>query len=446
VLPAATSWQEATDTWRARYVSIPIDCAPGGDCRRSYRIRVSVPGLEGDASVPAAWLTQVKLAWEGVDTPCGQPREARLELEAATPVRLAAGGAAVSPIVVQEETVGPVIARHLTVSSDRAVDGASLRLALLRTDPVEGASQIPMWRQWVRVLPDEGLSTLADALVGDAQYGTGPTGYGRGPAGGGTLDVPVLAGCVPDAPCERGYWMVIQTVPTVPVWRGAPIDLGYGGAAGFRWAASVTGASPDGVTGSPNVRVRIDAPGGASPAGPSLTSDARSVTLTSNRVPTALDVTITVPERPAIRDGLDPLAGTMAVIHVSGHGYALVPEVRGPGAGPLRGYINGDGATNLLAHPLDSCPPAGACSVTLQLVGTFNVERTGGQADSAELEWQVELLEAPPGSTITFGELHELQVPTDVGLLPLAAASVVVVGIVVGIVIVVLRRRRIEGK
>jgi hypothetical protein len=153
-----------------------------------------------------------------------------------------------------------------------------------------------MWRQWVRVLPDEGLSPLADALVGDAQYGTGPTGYGRGPAGGGTLDVPALVGCVPDAPCERGYWVVIQTVPTVPVWWGAPIDLGYGGAAGFRWAASVTGGSPDGATGSPSVRVRVDRPRGASPAAPSMATDARSVTLTSNRVPTALDVTITVPD------------------------------------------------------------------------------------------------------------------------------------------------------
>jgi hypothetical protein len=93
------------------------------------------------------------------------------------------------------------------VTSDQAPTGASLHLAIGR----RGFESLddPAWRQWVRVIQDDAVPPLADALVGAEPYvGT--------PVQGGTLDVPVLVDCPAGAPCERGYWLVFQNFAAAP--------------------------------------------------------------------------------------------------------------------------------------------------------------------------------------------------------------------------------------
>jgi hypothetical protein len=401
VVPATVAWASRTGSFRPVFASIPIDCPAAKPCERAYRVRVSAPSLREGEQVSVSWIAQAKLVWTGSSGPCGRPEGATAKLEQ-TPPRLVAASESAFAAGIAQENGGNLIARHVTVTSDgSAASSASMRISTAQRATGPSTERNPEWRQWVRVLPDNVNAPVGEALVGDEPYTSAVLR-------GGTLDVPILGDCPAGVPCRRGYWVVFQNFRPVEPWPGEPdrsLDVG-----GFAWSAAATATSAEGSTGPPVLTLQIDDLDSGLPAHPTVAQSAPPITLPTNKVPTALDVTITVPVRPQPENGLDPLAASVAIVNVTGSGVALVAEVRGDGAGPIVGAFNGDGRSNLIAHPFGACPDTGSCTATLQLVGTFHVESSGSQAESASLAWAVQLLGAPAGTTVAFGTPHQLPV------------------------------------
>ena len=386
---------------RGAFTMIALDCPMGEACDRTYRVRFAAPDLKKGQSVPASWSVLLDIAYTGIDTLCGAPNKGAATVETRNPVLVPAARAAFTKPVSHDEAAAPFVARHVTVTSaGPAPDAASLRLRVLQAPRVEPTDTF--WRPWVRVLADGATTPAANALVGGQSY-TVPTD----PV---TLDVPVLGDCPEGDACRRGYWILFENIEAAPpgpsVLDPRPSILGR-----MSWSVTATSAFERAGEAAPRLTVTVDEPTDQSPPPPSLEAAADEVILRTNKVPTALDAVFTVPERPAVRDGLDPLAASFVVVHVRGHGSALVPLLEGDGAEPSRVYFNGDGAANLVAHPFDRCPPTGPCTVTVRLVGTFQVDRYGSQATSAKLSWSVSVLGAPAGTTVTFGDPYEMPAP-----------------------------------
>jgi hypothetical protein len=402
VVPSTISWGADIPGFGPTLAAIPIDCPSGEACERTYRVRIAGPSLGAGEHVSASWFVQAKIEWTGIRSACGIPEGARVDVDTTEPRLIAADRSAFAPVVVSEEAGGGLIARHVTVTSEGPVpSAASMRISVLQPTSGEPSAERPRWRQWVRVLSDTTTTPVADMLVGQEPYH---------PAAlrGGTLDVPILGDCPPAEPCRRGYWVVFQNFPVTSRWFGVPLEADLPNVGRFAWTATATSGYADPRDAAPRLGLDVDDVASGLPAEATLTQAADPVTLVTNKVPTALDVTITVPDRRMPANVIDDLAASAVIVNVSGHGVALVTEVQGSGAGPITGFFNGDGSTNLIAHPFDDCPASGPCTATLQLVGTFNVESTGSQDDSAELSWGVELLGAPAGTTITFGPLREI--------------------------------------
>jgi hypothetical protein len=425
VMSSTVTWSGQARRERNVYAVIPIDCSVGADCERRYRVRVAAPSLAAGQTVSASWLTQARLDYEGVDSGCGVPSGARAEVEVDSPHMVAASDSGFGTTVPITERAAHLVARHITVTSEGGrPSAAAVRISTVEVNPGNDAAEWnPWYHQWVRVVPDGSTAPVADDLVFKLPSGAEPLP-------GGTLDVPVLDGCPPGEPCTRGYWVIFQNFPYAPESRFAPArsiqDPGP-----FAWTAAATASFADTGDMPASISVRVDDRDSGLPSDVTVRAKAPPVVLTSNKTPTALDVTITVPARPRPENGIDALAASGVVVNVSGSGVALTTEVQGGGPGPLTGYFNGDGSTNLIAHPFDSCPATGPCTVNLRLVGTFHVEQTGSQRESAELAWAVELVGVPADTTVAFGDLRELSgsAMDPTGFLVPGVAGLVLVGL-----------------
>ena len=432
VVPASAPWEESIVGVGRPLASIPISCSAGGACDRTYRVRFAIPEGVGGA-VPVTWTLLTRVTYEGVQAPCGMPSDARTELETKPPTRLSSDHVATAAPVGRDEGGGPVAIRHLTVNADHAPMDASLRLSIAR--PGFESEEDPAWRQWVRVIEDDGSTPLADALVGAAPY----TGIA---IQGGTLDVPILADCAQAGPCDRAYWLLFQNFAAAPrpaVWGPdtPPPSLGK-----MTWTASASATYAEGVdAGRLGLAIDDDRPAAVGPS--TVSASAQDVNVSGAASPTAVDITFDVPDRPPGRPGPDAFATSFAVVHVQASGRSLQTRLEGDGAGPLTGYANGDGTVNLVAHPLDPCPASGACSAVVTLVAGGTLPWSGSERGSGTVDLSVDLIGAPAGSKLVVGQPYLLPTTAAPSGPPIAQLIVlVVVGLSPIALVVVLRRRR----
>ena len=397
VVPASVPWTGQSARFNAyALASVPLDCPLGEACDRTYRVRFAAPSLKEGESVSPSWSVLVDLAYTGIDTYCGMPDHGTATVEANDPVSVPAARSAFAPPVAHEEAPAALVARHVTVTSDGpSPDAASLRLRIVQASREEASD--PFWRPWVRVLEDGSTTPSASTFVGGSPYG------GES-ADGATLDIPVLDGCPQGDACRRGYWILFENIPAAPerarVLEPRPSTLGQ-----MSWSLAAAATYEAAGETAPGLTVTVDDLADQLPSEGPLEAAADDVVL---KAPTAIDAVLTVPGRPEPRNGLDPLAASVVVVHAKGHGTALVTRLEGDGAEPGEGYFNGDGTTNLVAHPFDRCPAVGPCTVTVRLIGTTLPERSGSKGLSGTLSWSVSVLGAPAGTTVTFGDPDEM--------------------------------------
>jgi len=431
VIPASAPWEGSIVGVGRPLASIPISCSAGIACDRSYRLRFAIPeGVSG--AVPFAWTVLTRVTYVGVHAPCGMPSGARTELETMPPTTLTSDRVATAAPVGGDEDGGAVRVHHLTITADRAPRDASLRLAITR--PGFESEQDPAWRQWVRVIEDDESTPLADALVGASPY----TGIA---IQGGTLDVPVLGDCPEDGACERGYWLIFQNFAAAPrpaVWGPdtPPPSLGK-----MTWTVSARGTYATGGDAG-RLGLAIDDDRRTAPEPSTVSASAQDVNVSGGAAPTAVDVTFGVPDRPTGSPGPDAFATSFAIVHIQASGKSLQTRLEGDGAGPLTGYANGDGTVNLVAHPLDPCPASGTCSAVVTLVAGGTLPWSGSERGSGVLDVSVDLIDAPPGSTVSVGEPYVLPAapPSALPIAPLAAVALI--GLLLVVLAVALRRRR----
>jgi hypothetical protein len=321
------------------------------------------------------------------------------------------------------------------VTSDQAPTGASLHLAIGR----RGFESLddPAWRQWVRVIQDDAVPPLADALVGAEPYvGT--------PVQGGTLDAPVLVDCPAGAPCERGYWLVFQNFAAAPRPAVSGPDRPLPSLGKMTWTASAS-ATYGAAVGTGTLGLTIDddlLSGSGTPD--AVAASISDVNVSGGDAPTAVDITFTAPPRPASQSDLDRFAQVFAVVHIQASGHSLYTSLDGDGAGPLTAYVNGDGTTNLIAHPLDGCPTSGPCSAVVRLLAGGTLPFSPTERGTGQLDVSVDLVAAPDGSTISIGEPYVVPSTPVSAAPPIASLAIVaVVGLGLLVLVVVRRRRRV---
>lgn len=368
---------------------IPLDCPMGADCDRTYRLRVAAPGMSAGQSLSAAWQVAVQITYTGVKGTCGTPNDAKVTVEATSPEAVPADRTAFADVVERQETVEPLVARHVTITSDAPPTGASLRLSQTLATDTERSS----WTSWVRVIPDGSATPAASALLGRPTV-QAPDGW--------IVDAPVLGDCPATGSCERGYWVVFQGWPDA----GGPSSAAQS-TAQMTWTVAATATYPDGAQSAPGLRLTVDdLPDGLAPE-VTLEQAADELPLKSNEITTAIDAVFTIPARPAITNGLGPLTASFVVVDLTGRADGLAPRLEGDGAENMTGFFRGDGAASLVAHPFDRCPATGPCTVTVRLVGAFRPDANGWSSGS-RLLWSVSVWGAPPGTTVTFGSPYEI--------------------------------------
>jgi hypothetical protein len=396
IVPATRPWTGPSVRFASALASIPLDCPTGTACDRTYRVRFAAPSLQDGERVAPSWSVFVDVMYAGLDTACGMPDHGEATVETSDPVSVPAARSAFAAPVGHDEAPAATVARHVTVTADGSTpDATSLRLHVVQAPRADQSD--PFWRPWVRVLQDGSATPSASTFAAGRPYESlGPDGA--------TLDIPVLGDCPQGDACRRGYWVLFENIPVVPAWPGSPeprsSTIGQ-----MSWSVAATSAFERVGETKPRLTVTIDDVAEGPPPEEPLEAAADDVVL---KGPTAIDAVFTIPGRPEPRDGLDPLAASVVVVHVKGTGTALVTRLEGDGAEPGEGYFNGDGTTNLVAHPFDRCPATGPCTVTLRLVGTRHIEQHGSQGVSGTLSWSVSVLGAPAGTTVTFGDPYEV--------------------------------------
>jgi hypothetical protein len=389
-----------------RSESVTIDCLPGQDCERSYDVRVSAPGLPAGASISVTSTVRADIRYSSGASFCGHPDGAVLAFISSQAELLPSSRVAVAGPIGRQDSGGSVVARHITVSASApdasaasAPETAFARLSIVEADQDSSA---PSWRPWVRVIADDGEVALADEWLGRSSFTIGNSG---------TLEFPVLAGCPKQGPCTKGYWVIFQSaVETTPGDYSAASTPSLGR---LSWTVDAVAVFDKTTTTVPSIKVSADnlAPGLVGTT--TRSSEPISDTLDHPGTPTAIDVTITVPDHAAPTNGLNPLAASALLFRVSASGYNLSVHLGGPGADPLSAYFNGNGSVDLMAHPFGQCSLSGPCSAQVQLIGTFPPDdQHSPPYTSAELKWTLDLIGVPAETTFVVGD--PLPVDTDV--------------------------------
>jgi hypothetical protein len=434
-LPPA--WQgDATD-------SAPIDCPLGQACERFYHVRLSAPGLPVGASIPVMWTVRTDVRYSAGASKCGPPDHAVVQFSSFPPDLVPSSLVAVAGPIGRDEPGGAVVARHVTVRS--SAGGASAAVvpdaAFARLSIVEASqdNSAPSWRPWVRVIADDGDVPLADERLGRSSVRSGNSG---------TLEFPVLGGCPTGGSCTRGYWLIFESFVESP-------PGGYSGASAvtlgqLSWTVDAVAVYAKTTETLPSISLSADDLAPGLERATTLESEPVSVTLDHPGTPTAIDVTLTVPERPTPKNGLDPLAASAAVVHVFATGHELAVYLAGDGAAPLQGYFNGNGSVDLVAHPFGHCSSAGPCTALVRLIGTFPLPGPyGSQETTAELMWTLDLLGVPADTTFVVGQPADANANANANAsggyqpwLVVGLLAIALVGAAVLITRVILPRRR----
>jgi hypothetical protein len=285
---------------------------------------------------------------------------------------------------------GIILVRHVMIRSETGNGtqvGASPAVAWARLNVRKAAAEREQaWRMWVRIVDDHG-TLLADGPLDEA-YST---------IQDASLDFPIRSGCGGAGTCERGFWLIFQSFAPAPPLE--PPDLGK-----FAWTIETTFDSPPPLVPPSTLAISIDKVLDDL-AMPSLTTGPIPVSLERTDMPRTVEVAFATDARPAQQEGLDPLDAAVAIVHVDAHahGPGVQTHVEGDGAGPLRGYANGDGRVNLIAHPFDECDADGPCRGVIRLVAESGADWDTVVNARVQVTWSVTLLNAPVGARLTAG-------------------------------------------
>jgi hypothetical protein len=408
-----------------------LDCRVGNSCDRTFRIRVAAQDLKPGQTLAFAWSVDARLRYSGVQGTCGTPDGATALIAASDPISIAASAAAFAPQVEEQESGGALAARHITITSDGpAPIASSIRLSIHQ--PNDAPAETP-WRPWIRVVADGSDVAAAEGSVGDQPYA-----YSGAP-NGGTLDLPVLGNCPASGACTRGYWIIFQSYAVAPAFDSAGKETSPAGLGQLSWgvAATATYANPSAT--APHLRLTVDNVAAALPTAV-LEQAADPAKMSASPEPSSLEATFTLSERPGSEVGLDPLAASLVIVHVQAQLVSFGVHLEGDGAGSLSAVFNGDGSINLIAHPFDSCPTSGPCTVHVRIVGPFSTDVHFTPQDSQEIQWGVTVLGAPPGLTVSFAPRFDPAPSTGPSIEQVVALAWVLVLAVLGILI--WRRRR----
>jgi hypothetical protein len=394
---------------------ITLDCDRGQACHRAYRVVFVWPHPRQGMAVSVTWSVSATAAYAKAYATCGPPENARVALEAQPPVLGGVDRMRHAEAAARSEH-GTIVARHITIRSetDSGTPGASLpAVAWARLNVREPAAEPDQaWSMWVRILDDHG------ALLAD-----GPLGQAYSPIQDFTIDFPVPADCGGADSCERGFWLIFQSFATAPPLEPPlePPDLGE-----FAWSIETTYETPPPLEPPSALVISIDkVPEDL--AARSLMTSLIPVSLEQTDIPRSVEVAVAIDARPPHQEGLDPLAAALAIVHVDAHGPEVQTHVDGDGAGPLRGYANGDGRINLIAHPFDGCAADGPCRGVIRLVAVSGSGHPTGAYARAQLTWSLTLLNAPAGTRFTVGA--PIDGPSQGGNQPLGGLGVPILAI-----------------
>jgi hypothetical protein len=366
---------------------ITLDCDRGQVCRRAYRVVFVWAHPREGMTASATWSVSATVEYAKAYATCGPPQLARVALEAQPPFAGDVDRMRHAEAAARSEH-GIILVRHVMIRSETGNGtqvGASPSVAWARLNVRKAAAEREQaWRMWVRIVDDHG-SLLADGPLDEA-YST---------IQDASIDFPIRSGCGGAGACERGFWLIFQSFAPAPPLK--PPDLGK-----FVWTIETTFDSPPPLEPPSALAISIDkVPDDL--AMPSLTTGPIPVSLEQTDTPRSVEVAFATDARPARQEGLDPLAAAVAIVHIDAHGPGVQTYVEGDGAGPLRGYANGDGRINLIAHPFDECDADGPCRGVIRLVAESGGERDTVVNAHAQVTWSVTLLNAPAGARLSVG-------------------------------------------
>lgn len=410
--------------------TIALHCAPDVPCHRTIRVALVLADPQPSQAVAVSWVVGLKVTYPD-ELVCVPPYAGKMTLTPDPPVVHAA--ADVARAALPSESVSRELStRHVVIRTSGAhvaVDGPTTTVLRVTVDPPKTPGY--GWRGWIRVLPDGSSTPSVDGGLG-AQF----------PPRRQTVDAPVLTDCDPVVPCERGYWVVLQSFSGVPPWDRDP--FGDPAIDPFDWSAEVlqlgSGASKSGLTAA---RDHQDT-GLASMT--TLEIPNQAFTMPHSDAAWAIDTTFTMP-RPTMVDGLDPAAAAMALIPLKIEGVDVSATVTGSGSTDVTARFNGGQTGYLLAHPLDGClaPAVGAtCTTTIRFVVDIPPQQEyGSQHVGADVDWAMRLHGLPLGTTYQIAEPVELPRPMRLQAGPLLMAAFLVV---LSAVVAVVATRRLRSR
>ena len=408
--------------------SIALDCDLGRPCERDYAVILALTDPSASA-VTIVWQPVVLVEFPR-DQLCLPPQGGGITAVATAPLPAAARSDATTG--VRHESGASTVARHVTISTPggepgpaaddpfKGGGGAILRVSLHGAD-------IPdrRWHAWVRVVPDTGATPIVEGLVHDDSL------YPHD----GFLDASVLTECPSAAPCARGYWIVIESVPSSSGPGSAALETNVGH---LTWRVDVMSIASSGVlpgsltatvdtdrTLDPEVFERQAAGEGTFSASK---TDRDLIVPFFVTLPDAAD-RIPRDRRVAASMIVSLKADTRSVSSVT---YSF-PGDSGSRTSSLAGIT-----PSLIAYPLDRCA-TGTCQIDLHV----RLSPIGSPLPAgADVTWSVTLVGFPPGTSVRAGDAVDGPGPpakVDVGQAGAILTLVVVIG---GFVLLVGRRAR----
>ena len=369
--------------------SVALDCDLGKPCERDYAVILALTDPTASA-LTIEWQPVVLVTYQR-DRLCVPPSGGRVTTLATDALPAAARADATTG--VQQERSPSTVARHVTISTPGADPGPGA------DDPFKGGGgatlrvslhgvNIPdrQWHAWVRVVPDTGATPIVEGLVHDDSL------YPHD----GFLDAPVLTDCPSAAPCQRGYWIVIESIPssTGPGSEAEETNVGH-----LTWRADAMSIASSGVLPG-SLSATVD---GERTLDPEVferqTAAHGTFSVAQSDRDRIVPLFVTLP------DGADRIprdrrvAASMIVTlkadtrSVSSLTYSL------PGSGTSTSSYAGI-TPSLIAYPLDACA-TGTCEVDLHT----HMSAAGSPLSArADVTWSVTLVGFPPGTTVRAGE------------------------------------------
>jgi hypothetical protein len=403
---------------RAALAAIPLDCVAGLDCDRIFRVVVSLPDGATERGDSISRAMRATINWGFTDC-AGPPYLGRPVVTVEPPLALGSDRIVSAGLPIRSAHA-TIVARHITVSTASAPEAAYGHLFVRRRNPATP------WVPWLRIVADEGAPNVVDLPLAEPYGG----------ANEHVVDFPILADCVPRVPCTRGYWVLIQAMPSLTyggdlAWHAEP-DVGS-----IDWELGVVAVRAAGDGASAELAFSVDREPADLAQAPIIATDTVVMGI-DPAVERIQDVTLHVPAFSRPDAGPDPLRAAYVVVNATGFGVAHGYHLEGDGAGPFRGGASGDSATALIAHPFDQCPATGLCDVVIRMVGVLTPNPNSSMRGTPNVTWRLTLPGVPAGTTATVGPVQERRrtdgggggVPPPILLLAGAAAMALVLVVV----------------